>query len=296
MIEENPQDFAGETELLSFHANQQNTKIELQYQIRKKRKDYHTLAAHEMAMLEDITAQYTVLKENLDTVEDAINTTIGHLEKEELKAQKIDLLAAWQNLDNQFKTITTNFTTERIQIVQEGFQLVQSFPAIAIHEIYFKEVYTIYFNRILQGGHLEESQIASLITIGQECPLDFGNIIDMARGMIPLCRRPYFDESDCMPEIEEEEELPVDPIAPRIKKEDKNWTISPNPNNGTFTVEDIPSNTRLLLLDIHGKIIREENVVEQSTVQIKTLSPGIYILKIQRRSGEIYTKKIIVAH
>jgi hypothetical protein len=75
--------------------------------------------------------------------------------------------------------------------------------------------------------------------------------------------------------------------------------LFPNPNDGTFTVEIQPlsSQADLMILNSIGNVVFEENVPKSAefrkTFTIKSMSDGIYYLKIYNENGTILKKFIL---
>lgn len=75
-------------------------------------------------------------------------------------------------------------------------------------------------------------------------------------------------------------------------------SLSPNPADGLFYVSTQPENYPLTisLFDIGGKKVRDEIVYsDQSAISTTNLSNGMYVVKIQDRSGATQNSKLAVA-
>src|SRR6185437_14191764 len=72
-------------------------------------------------------------------------------------------------------------------------------------------------------------------------------------------------------------------------------TISPNPNNGNFTVEVSGKQKQTLqLFDINGKLILTQTINEKAIVDVSNLSAGVYNLSITNNQSIINKKLLIV--
>ncbi len=70
------------------------------------------------------------------------------------------------------------------------------------------------------------------------------------------------------------------------------FALFPNPNNGSFII-DMPVKANIIIRDILGKIILEDNVEQgRSPILIENVSPGVYFLNIEG-SGNSKTVKFI---
>jgi Secretion system C-terminal sorting domain len=74
-------------------------------------------------------------------------------------------------------------------------------------------------------------------------------------------------------------------------------SIYPNPNSGFFAIA-IPSDAGLydlIVTDIAGRTLKSMNGLRSQSLQMNSLNPGIYIIKIWfRETGEIVSERIVV--
>jgi len=84
-------------------------------------------------------------------------------------------------------------------------------------------------------------------------------------------------------------------ITTGIKKQDnKEITITPNPNNGIFEIRSDLNIKRLSVLNIIGEVVFSTNTSLTSTIiDISDQANGIYFIKIETNDGVITSKKII---
>ena len=74
------------------------------------------------------------------------------------------------------------------------------------------------------------------------------------------------------------------------------FSISPNPNNGTFDIvmPILYENTKVEILDLSGKIIFSEKLSQKKQrLDINNISRGVYILSLNQ-NGIIKTNKLII--
>lgn len=73
--------------------------------------------------------------------------------------------------------------------------------------------------------------------------------------------------------------------------------VRPNPSKGTFIV-DVPTGSGvydLSLCDLSGRVVKNLYGLNNQTLHVNNLLPGVYILKINfRESGEIVSERIII--
>ena len=74
------------------------------------------------------------------------------------------------------------------------------------------------------------------------------------------------------------------------------FSISPNPNNGTFdiVVPNIYENTTVEILDLSGKIIFNEILSQKKQrLDINNISRGVYLISVNQ-NGNTKTEKLII--
>ncbi len=72
--------------------------------------------------------------------------------------------------------------------------------------------------------------------------------------------------------------------------------IFPNPADASVNIEATPGQyeSRGLLIDMQGKIIRDQNI--HLPIQTNDLPEGMYILQLKRLSGKLVSRKVMVIH
>lgn len=73
-----------------------------------------------------------------------------------------------------------------------------------------------------------------------------------------------------------------------------NLSISPNPNNGIFTISDLETAGKLEIYDVLGKKMHEQSINNNESINLETASKGIYFAKIIAGNNVYKTEKIIV--
>ena len=78
---------------------------------------------------------------------------------------------------------------------------------------------------------------------------------------------------------------------------DKNTiNISPNPNNGSFSIEISENIEELVIIDVNGKVVFREQIFNNGIIQIETnLSKGMYYIQLKGKNT-IFIKKLIVSN
>lgn len=77
----------------------------------------------------------------------------------------------------------------------------------------------------------------------------------------------------------------------------KSIKITPNPSTSEVNFQTTEANTQFQLVDVQGKVIKDENLVEAGTHQLMVadLPNGVYFLKF-RSEGVLRQSKLIVQH
>jgi hypothetical protein len=68
-------------------------------------------------------------------------------------------------------------------------------------------------------------------------------------------------------------------------------TFYPNPTNSSLKIAGLDGTDVLIIKDVFGKIIQEQNVNSQSTIDLSTLQNGLYLVELQKNKT---TTKIIL--
>ena len=71
--------------------------------------------------------------------------------------------------------------------------------------------------------------------------------------------------------------------------------VYPNPNNGSFTVENSVDIVKLTITDVHGKIVQSINEINLNKVDVDLtdLEKGMYMINIETKKGTL-TESVIV--
>ena len=81
----------------------------------------------------------------------------------------------------------------------------------------------------------------------------------------------------------------------KLTKEN-NYTIYPNPNNGSFIIETNSSEQQAMqIFDITGKMVLNQNINGKANIDSSDLDNGVYFVQVKTKEN-ISTQKIIVQH
>ena len=83
-------------------------------------------------------------------------------------------------------------------------------------------------------------------------------------------------------------------FAPNIANHQAAFSFYPNPTTAYLHVENIPNNSLVSLLDINGKVLKQETATEGLVWNTNSLPAGIYLLHLFAPDGKSTVRKAIV--
>lgn len=79
-----------------------------------------------------------------------------------------------------------------------------------------------------------------------------------------------------------------------IKKiADKQISVYPNPNNGSFVVETNNTKQLMQVFDITGKVVLSKTLTDKTTIDASSLTEGVYYINLSSNKG-VVTKKLVI--
>lgn len=76
-----------------------------------------------------------------------------------------------------------------------------------------------------------------------------------------------------------------------IDNSSNNIIVSPNPSTDYISISGINSGS-LKITDLNGRLILDENFIDPNRIDIRNMSPGVYLLRIETTEGTIIGKLI----
>jgi hypothetical protein len=77
--------------------------------------------------------------------------------------------------------------------------------------------------------------------------------------------------------------------------------IYPNPNNGSFVIEPIPSltlpqgkGTLMQVYDVNGKLVLSQSINGKTSIDASGLNEGVYNISLQNNEGVVNKRLVIV--
>ena len=75
--------------------------------------------------------------------------------------------------------------------------------------------------------------------------------------------------------------------------------VYPNPTSGGLTLKMSEGNQSLMIYqvyDLQGRMIAEDQFVQQHEIDLTDQNNGVYLLRLMDQKGQSTTKRIIVSH
>ena len=199
------------------------------------------------------------------------------------------LIKTTDSLNSQLKQ-TGNKYKESAAVLQS---INSQLEAKAVFEENEKIVNDIIILSIISGEILlDNSQIATLKRIANQCPLDGGNAVFKARGLLYRLTNIVYDDKNICKEIQSNQSIS------KVKNEKREINIFPNPATEEININfktSIEGEISLTILNIFGKtIISRELKSTLDTLDISSLNAGVYFVRISDGNQFNYVEKIIV--
>ncbi len=145
--------------------------------------------------------------------------------------------------------------------------------------------------RILAAQYYRDAllpaEIIELEGVASQCPLKGGDAVYMARGVLDMHMiTTEYDDSQLCQTVEQRSDA----------LRNATMSISPNPSSGDFVITAPDKIDKIVVTDISGRIMSTINDVSDITYTIdgQSLSPGIYIVKVQGSNDQVeWVSKII---
>jgi len=77
--------------------------------------------------------------------------------------------------------------------------------------------------------------------------------------------------------------------------QENNFTLFPNPNNGTFTLQlNMTAVAQVIVYDAIGQIVSSQYLQPSTQHQLQLESSGVYLIAVIAENGQRSTKRVIV--
>lgn len=152
-----------------------------------------------------------------------------------------------------------------------------------------------YLNRLLDPDTPpEETDIDTLESIADQCPLDGGDAVIRARAILRTLDPEYFNPgASCTDVVELRSKR-----NSQLNQIDKEIFVYPNPNNGTFNIQ-FPKNAikekcSFTVSNLNGKILLSKELKDQNNIISLNLKEGLYFIKFVSGKNQAIIKKILI--
>lgn len=251
-----------------------------------------------------------IARNEIAYVEKALETkTINEHQLFKVLDQNPELMVNSADLQNFYSNSQTN---NRQKVKNTDIFIAQSAYAAADQEIasiiednpvdmVYKSYYSLY-SRLEQDSIVSTTDSISLLEIAKLCPFTFGSCIYQARALYSsLYNYPITFDNVCDNLNKNLNSKQENASKNNITdKEPNGFVLYPNPNNGSFYINDLNHESKTIsvkIYDLSGKIVFEEKMESNGEILSvdSRISNGIYSLKITNiDSDENYIYKIWV--
>ncbi len=132
----------------------------------------------------------------------------------------------------------------------------------------------------------------SILTMANDCPFEWGNVVIRARGAASSFDTSIFYINPCEIYFEESARL----AAPQKNKIEAQISVYPNPFKEQVTVQ-LPHemNAQISIYDITGRLFQSITINKQQQISIPTtnLKQGVYFIEVLQDSNQIYRQKMV---
>lgn len=136
------------------------------------------------------------------------------------------------------------------------------------------------------------TQKDSILTMANDCPFEWGNVIIRAIGAATSFDTSIFYMNPCEIYFEESARL----AAPQKNLKEGEISVYPNPFKEQVTVQ-LPHemNALISIYDITGRLIQSLQVNKQQQISIPTytLKQGVYFIEVHQDSNQIFRQKMV---
>lgn len=149
----------------------------------------------------------------------------------------------------------------------------------------------IFLSLFLQGlvygfDIYDPNSLEEVYEIAVQCPEDGGDAVYRARALYSNLTQQPIPDIPCADD-RDSEKLGGDKNQNILE----DLLIYPNPANEYATVQlttELPA--QVVLMDLSGKVILRQEFIQQTRLNLKALSPGIYLIKVNSDSNTLFGK------
>lgn len=187
---------------------------------------------------------------------------------------------------------------QRIEKTEEALALVDALATSNVLESNRKTIYQIYLNNIAHGATtLDQADFATVSAIAEQCPLEGGSGVYMARALYQYNDRRYFDDAalcgaqqrGLLAPIHSEPELTLMPnptttgmVNLRLK------ILTSKPEVGIITISSLTGKQVLIKSTLlEGGLAR---------LDVSALPAGLYFCSLMRSDGSSQSAKLLIQH
>lgn len=151
----------------------------------------------------------------------------------------------------------------------------------------------------IAGDPLTDAEWSQVVSLAFACPLEAGSAVYRARSVLNTTGSYVFDDGTNCETGKEDGNIKREVLGAEVETPSNQWQIYPNPTRHQLwiTGSRIEELEAIQLFNGFGQLVLHQysKGVERMEVMMPSeLKAGIYFLRLQLRSGEIHTQKILL--
>jgi hypothetical protein len=214
-----------------------------------------------------------------------------------LTEENNELLAQRQNTVNERQLLLDNLSTQNANL---GVELLVQQNEKELNEVLLE---TVLSSEIT----LTNDQQQFILNIGNQCPLEGGEVVYMARSLYQLIDPTHEFPNTCITAqaLQGEGASGVNQVDGaisgtdyKISSEQVEFRVYPNPAKDKLMVS-YNNATRMEMFTTLGAVVLEsvfEQENGQSAVDVTHLIAGVYYIRLHQTDGTVQTKKVVISH
>lgn len=291
-IESNP-DWLQNTTINTFKVNNQNSNIKRLNQIDVLLSQINAPNAVQETSINEIYATIEANKNRLSKLGELLNNDPSETDSISYAEERYSLLVEQANMMDRINNIQNEIHIAKYSKIESA----KSINGLLVPQNEFerneKTINSIYLNTIAKGDTLTDADKASITQIAGLCPMIGGTAVFKARFLYGYFAVPSFnDEAICFPS--------GGAIGGKIAKNTTSGPevrIYPNPVNDELFVNTTSTEpVTMILFDITGKIVMQQDFTASTQISTSDLLSGLYFCEIWKGKEKLFTQKLSVVH
>jgi hypothetical protein len=279
----------------AFKNANETTSIGQFYEIDQALENLHRVPANTAMEMNDYYQQMEEKSDSIRIVDNLIPAATGS-GLESLLAKRASLFQQHQQLRTRTKGLWVSEKYRRDALVNTTGEQNEEITATAVYEVNEKTVNEIYLRTFAKGIYdFDATQLANLTAIAEQCPLEGGNAVFRARGMVAVKNGiiEYDDESSCYGTGERSMGKTNEILA-------TGFSIFPNPAKNEVKLTWMPETNEdevytISIYDVLGSQVLSDKAPSRAgsiVLDVRSLKPGVYNCTVSSASKILNSAKI----